>query len=260
MGRRQSAALVILTGLATVALSMALTRRTVDAFKTEPSCSGCPYPGGKMIAFELARSREEVLGVLGPADTPCGVCTRNVLAAQVRVDFGFLLAYSTFNAAIFLFLAPPALATPSPKHRRLARILVGLGLAASLAMLLGDLVENLALLRLAGPAPGFASALGLLVPATRIKWLALPLACLLLAALYVLAHLRFGPGRLLIALAIPYLGAAFYGALALTGSGPGRDARYGQLIGQLVIPWLASLVHATAWLLLSWRSRSTRPS
>jgi hypothetical protein len=257
MDRKSRAVFLILAWIATIALVLWLPRSGRAVLQSEPACSGCPIPPGAMIRFELASSREEVLGILQPADRPCGRCIRRYLDAQNHVDFGFMLAYSALNLAIVLFLAPPALAAEDPRRRRLARLAVGLGIATAVAMLLGDAAENLGLLRLTGAQPDFASALGLLYPATRIKWSALAFESLLIAGLYGFAHWG-GRGRLLTALALPYLAAAIYGFRAVVG-GSSHLGLYGSFYMGLAVAWLSSLLHAGLWLLFARRSSQEAP-
>ncbi len=252
MTRRRAAVFVLVAGLATVALTVGMTQRGAAVRKAEPDCAGCKPPWAGMIRFEIARSRAEVLDVLGPADEPCGRCDRAVFDAQNHVDLGFMAAYSALSAAVALFLAPAA-AGFTPRARTLLR----LALAAAAVMLVGDLAETLALLHLTGhltgPDPAFGPALAVLIPATRLKWGALAAAGFLLAALYPLAH-RHGAGRLLGLLALPYFVAGFAGAVAVV---TGNTDWYARHTTWLAYAWLASLLHAALW--LGWTLLRPRP-
>lgn len=249
MTQRGAAVLVLVAGLATLALTVGMSRSGRAVRQAEPACAGCKIAWDGMILFEIARSRTEVLDVLGPATEPCGRCVRAVFDAQNRVDLGFMAAYSALNAAVALFLAPAAAAF-SPRARTLFR----LALAAAAAMLLGDLAETLVLLHLTGPDPAFGPALAVLIPATRLKWGALAAASLLLAALYPLAHRR-GAGRLLGLLALPYLVAGIAGAVAVV---TGDTDWYARHTSWLAYAWLASLLHAAVW--LGWMLLRRRPA
>jgi hypothetical protein len=257
MDRKRRAIFVILAGIATILFSLWLLPRAVrTARQGEASCAGCRFAGNSMIRFELAGSREEVEDILGPAGSPCGRCVRKILDAENRADFGFMIAYSALNLAIVLFLAVPAL--ESGGRRRLARVLLALGIAGAAAMLLGDATENLALLRLTGPSPDFGSALGLLYPATRLKWSTLAVESLLIAGLYSLSLARRSrPGRWLALLALPYLYAAFCGLRAVTSGG---TTGYGSFFSSLALAWVVSLLHAALWLPLARRASPVRES
>jgi hypothetical protein len=247
MSRKRRALFVLLAGIATLALALWMPRHTEEVRHSTLACIGCRLLPGAMIRFELARDPREVDAVLPPAATDCGRCARRVLDAENHVDFAFMVAYSALSLAIVLFLAPPARA--HPRHGKLARVLTILGCAAAGAMLVGDATENLALLRLTGPAPDVGAALGLLIPATRLKWSTLAVSCLLAAGLYLLAHLSGRGRRLLLALALPYLYAACRGFRAVATSQPDLyTARYGSFFTALAFAWVLSLLHAALWL------------
>ncbi|MEA2693441.1 MAG: hypothetical protein QOJ16_2828 [Acidobacteriota bacterium] len=252
MDRKWRAWFVILAGVATILFTLWLLPRAVrTARQGEVSCVGCRFAGNSMIRFELASSREEVRDILGPADTACGRCIRKVLDAENHADFGFMVSYSALNLAIVLFLAVPLLAGEPSGSRRLARILIALGIAGAFAMLLGDATENLALLRLTGPSPDFESALRLLYPATRLKWSTLAIESLLIAGLYLLSLAgRSRPGRFLALLGLLYLYAAFCGLRAVAS---GETTGYGGFFIALGIAWACSLLHAVVWLCFSRR-------
>jgi hypothetical protein len=241
MDRWKRALFLVAAGLATLALTTWMSRHGRAVKQAEPDCAGCAISWDGMIRFEIATSRQEVSDVLGSADEPCGRCIRKVFDAQNHVDLGFMVAYSALNAAIALFLVPAALAGPGGRR---AKTLLRIVLVAAGAMLLGDLLETLALLHLTGPDPAFGPALAVLIPATRIKWLALGLASLVLAGLYPLAHPR-GLGRLLGLLALPYLVAGVAGLVAVA---TGNTEWYARHITWLAYAWLASLLHAALWL------------
>jgi hypothetical protein len=256
MDRKRWAYVVIVAGIATILFSLwLLPLASRRARQGEPDCAGCRPPAGAMIRFELAGSREEVLSILGPADTPCGRCIRKMLDAENYADFGFMLSYSALNLGIVLFLALPILAGGGTG--RAARTLVALGVAGAVLMLLGDAAENLGLLRLTGPAPDFGSALALLYPATRLKWGTLAVEALLLAGLYALSAFASPrlPGQLLTLLGIPYLLAGGFGLRAVLAGG---TRGYGSFYQWLALAWLLSLLHAAVWLVTSRRPSAVR--
>jgi hypothetical protein len=244
MERWKAAQLVLVAGLATLALTIAMSWRGRAEQRATADCAGCAIPWDGMVRFEIATSPDEVLAVLGPAGAPCGRCTRRVFDVQNRIDLGFLVAYSALNAAVALFLFPAAAAGRDPRRLRLV---LRFTLGAAGAMLLGDLGETLALLHLTGPAPAFDSALAVLIPATRLKWAALALACFLLAGLYLCAYARArGLARLLSLLALPYLVAGLAGTVAVATDDVGW---YGRHITWLAYSWFSSMGFAALWLL-----------
>ena len=237
MDRKRRALFLVVAGLATLALTTWMSWHGRAVKQAEPDCAGCTIPWDGMIRFEIATSREQVTGVLGSAEEPCGRCIRKFFDAQNHIDLGFMVAYSALNAAVALFLFPAVSAG------RRSRILFRIALVAAGAMLVGDFLETLALFHLTGPAPAFGPALAVLLPATRIKWLALAVAGLALAGLY-LDHPR-GPSVFLRLLAYPYLVAGILGLVAVV---TGDTTWYARHITWLAYAWVLSLLHAALWL------------
>ena len=115
-----------------------------------------------ILRFELARSVSEVASLLGAPDTPQGQHLRATLNLINTTDFAFALAYPLLNVAMVAFVAA---------GRTRAFRLVAVALA--LAMSVGDICENRALIALASAAsPDPEQVRGLQI-ATSVKWGAL---------------------------------------------------------------------------------------
>jgi len=196
----------------------------------------CPLPPDALVRFELASSQQQVDAVLRPPGSTCGSLIADTLDAKNRIDFGFMAAYSAFHLAVVLFLVTFG---GIPRGSAWSNVLVRVGAALSLAMLLGDIGENVQLLRLTGstPSPG---AIPLLVVATHAKWLALTLGSFFIAGLYGHRH-GLKPGHLLGLLAVPYLGAGLAGAAALA---TGEISWYVAFGNFLLVAWTCSLLQA----------------
>lgn len=187
-------------------------------------------PKGLGLKLELASSRQEALALLDGAP-------RETLNRSINVDYGFLVAYSILNAALFLFLR--ALAPAGSWLRHPAFVAVGLILAA--LMLVGDAVENQQMQAcihetISGPF--------LLAVFARMKWLALGVASLLLGAAFV--SLPWGPGGVLswIVLAA-YLAAAFFCFQGVWLSKPELGwVPLSRTVGVFFVAWVLSAIRA----------------
>jgi hypothetical protein len=130
-------------------------------------------PKGLGLKLELARSAEEARSLLSPA-------ALKGLDRSIAVDYGFLVSYSLLNAGLFLFLR--GLAPEGSWLRNPAFVVAGLVLAA--LMLVGDAVEDQQMQACIHAFPGTYTGPFLLAVFGRMKWLALGVASLLLAAAF----------------------------------------------------------------------------
>jgi hypothetical protein len=144
-----------------------------------------------IVAVELARTPAEVLAAIGP---PGSGDAREVLARVMKVDFAFLVAYPLLSLAIVAFLT----------RARAARVA---GAALSLAMLVGDALENVAMFGLLDEIT--AQRVAGVMLWTTVKWAALFASALLVDALLA------GRGGVARALALVPLATAVAGAVGL---------------------------------------------
>ena len=148
------------------AVMMALTVVMLVVFPATPARRNLPGLQSPIIGFELARTPDDVAGILGDPGTP----ERADFAARMdrgnRLDFGFMLAYAAFHAAIALRLAA---------RGRLPQGVFVVLLVLAADMLLFDALENreLLILSTAAPSPEMDASLGRLHLFTLLKWYAI---------------------------------------------------------------------------------------
>ena len=148
------------------AVMMALTVVMLVVFPATPARRNLPGLQSPIIGFELARTPEDVAGLLGDFGTP----ERADYAARMDrgnwLDFAFMLAYAAFHAAIALRLAAQG---------RLPQGVFVVLLVLAADMLLFDALENRELLFLstAAPAPEMDASLARLHLFTLLKWYAI---------------------------------------------------------------------------------------
>jgi len=159
---RQPTAMLRIAGLVMIILSVVL----LAVFPTAPARRNLPGIQSPIIGFELARTREDVAGLLGDPGTP----ERAAYAAHMDrgnyLDFAFMVAYAVFHAAIALRLAA---------RGRLSRSLLVVLLVLAADMLVFDALENreLLILSAAEPSPLMDDALARLRVFTLLKWYAI---------------------------------------------------------------------------------------
>jgi len=150
------------SGLVMTVLSVVL----LVVLPATPARRNLPGIQSPIIGFELARTQEDVAGLLGDPGTP----ERADYAARMDrgnwIDFAFMVAYATFHAAIALRLAA---------YGRLPRSLLVVLLVLAADMLVFDALENreLLLLSQAGPSPLMDASLARLRVFTLLKWYAI---------------------------------------------------------------------------------------
>jgi hypothetical protein len=185
-----------------------------------------------VLRFELARSVSEVAALLGAPDSPQGQRLRATLNLINTTDCFFALAYPLLNVAMVAFVAA-----------RRARTWVIIAAALALAMAVGDLLENRALIALASAATPDLEQVRCLQVATSVKWGSLYLCTGVLGA----ALLRGGALRRTVAL-LAFSGAALGLFAVLWPASGGLDPRAlaGRGSSALIVLWLAVLALAIA--------------
>lgn len=232
MSPRALALGTLLCGLGVVGLSFVFV--SMNLRPVEP-LNGA-YADQAILAFELARTPEELARVIGP--NPPGADAQDVRAAMDRanrVDFAYMALYGAFIA----------LACALAAQRRGRRwLLAGVALGALAA--LADLFENLVMLQLTQPDADIVPLLDALRARTLLKWELLAATTALFAAGFI------GGGRLgTVAGGIVVLLALAGGALTLVD-----PARFLTLLsGAITLAWLWQLAYAgTTW----WQLRRSR--
>lgn len=176
-----------------------------------------------LIAFELARTTDDLHAIFGPSPS---ACRATLVAALDRVNVADIVA---FIPAYTVFLCAWLLARRAHAPRA-----AGLGVALSLVAASGDLFENVCMFSLTTRLDAPSVYLSLLPWATALKWLSLAVVAGLVAV--VLASTR--PPRWVAALLhLP--------ALVVTSLAIARPSSWGVAIVQgITLSWLTMLVVA----------------
>lgn len=235
---RKAAGAVVFTGVATLASLGLMHVKSGPAIPphTLPNDAGIK---SSMLWLELAVDRNEVFANLGPSNSDEGIARRRQLDTANYYDFGFMVCYSLFNASLIYFVTHLNLY----RFRKLLRLRVflGLGLILAGAMLLGDIVENLQLLRLtkAHTHEGIlTSTMESLMYWTRVKWGAIFIMALMLCAGYT-AYFRRVQTLLLSAV---YAVAGVSGLVAISWI-EARPLLESISVPAITLAWLFSLLH-----------------
>jgi hypothetical protein len=194
--RRLAAFAAVLTGCAT--LASVIVMRVAAGPEVPPHAYPNTY-GFKstMLWFELAASVDEVFENLGTPESETGQARRLQLDTANRYDFAFMVCYSLYNAALIYFVTHLNVYRFTELLR--LRVFLVLGILLSLAMLVGDVIENqqlLMLTRLRFNDEISAYVVNRLQYWTRVKWGAIFAVCLMLSAGYT-AYFRRIPTLLL---------------------------------------------------------------
>lgn len=224
-------------------------REALQVLNGETPADACvPTRIARLLDASTAEARCISRGV-SAGDCGRGVprCIRRGMAAQVRADYVFIPCYSALTLALFLFVGTFWDAPAQERKRPFAAWgLPAVGVLLALAMAVGDVRENLqlaAILRLAetDPAPEaeIATRLPLLAQAGTLKWGALALSAVLLAAFW---RSRSSPRRVWVP---RLLGLAAAGALAAGLLQGCWRMVYAGMAG-LGLLWSAGLLHALA--------------
>ncbi len=122
----------VVAGLLVVALAAVL----MPMFPSQ-GAGYAPGYGEPVYAFEMARTRADLLAVFGASEDPARASRIAAMDRANYVDFGFAAAYGSFVALFFL-------AASRESEQRIWLLLTGLGITAGVA----DAVENMILLEL----------------------------------------------------------------------------------------------------------------
>jgi hypothetical protein len=146
-----------------VAGLVVLVLAVVSAAIEQPQpCGALPTHYAPVIAFELARTRADLVALFGAEPSTCRAAMVATMNAANWADlFLFMPAYGVFLA--FFFVGQKA------HGGRIAQLGVRLAIVAGVA----DVVENLFLFRVTANVDAAEPWLGALAIATGIKWLAL---------------------------------------------------------------------------------------
>jgi hypothetical protein len=216
--------------LAAGLLVLAVTLLSATQEPVRP-CGNLPQNYAPIIAFELARSAEDldaIFGNRGPLLSRCGALVVLRMDAINLVDvLVYIPAYGVFMAFFFLGM----------RARNAA--LGTLGLRVAVVAALGDFAENACLMSLT-PAVDPSSAWFALLPwATGVKWLGLGVAAAIAAAIYV----KSAGARAWNSVAALMCAAAFLGTVAAIAA----PAKFGPIVGLGVgLSWLAYLITVSA--------------
>ena len=237
---RRRALFVVFTGLATivsVVVMVTMAGKEVPPHKI-PNDSGLH---STMLWFELAYTPQEIFDNLGPIDSPHGATRRLHLDVTNKYDYGFMVCYSLFNAALIYLVTH--LNVYRLKSLIKLRVFLVFGLLLCVAMLVGDIVENMQLLELTKSLSvediERTNLMANLVYWTRIKWGAIFVACLMLSAGYA-SYFRRIPTLLLPAV---YAVAGISGLIAISLADT-RIVMEMLSTRAIAVGWTASLLHA----------------
>ena len=237
---RRRALFVVLTGLATivsVVVMVTMAGKEVPPH-TVPNDAGLH---STMLWFELAYTPKEIFDNLGPISSQHGPIRRLQLDIANRYDFAFMVCYSLFNAALVYLVTH--LNVYRLKSLIKLRVFLVLGLLLCVAMLVGDIVENLQLLELTKTQSVAdierTNLMTTLVYWTRIKWGAIFIVCLMLSAGYA-SYFRRIPTLLLPAV---YAVAGISGLIAISLADT-RIVMEMLSTRAIAVAWFASLLHA----------------
>lgn len=185
------AGLTVLTGLATVAITVAFS------VLPEVAAAGACWAPGKVVDFELARTLAQLLKVFGP---PADACRAPIVVAMDAVNQldvkAYIPSYTAFAICAAMFLG-------GEFRRPLVLAAIGVALVA----LAGDYLETFTLLRITQGLDGSADLLARSSLGAWIKFAALALHAFLLARICMAGDTR--RPILAMLLLLPMAGTAF---------------------------------------------------
>lgn len=193
-------------------------------------CGNLPQNYAPIIAFELARSADDLEAIFGsgpPWDSCRALVVEQMDAINLVDVLVYIPAYGVFMA--FFFLGMRA------RHAALAT----LGLRVAVVAVLGDFTENACLMSLTPVLDPSSAWFALLPWATGVKWLGLGIAAAIAAAIYV----KSAGARAWNIVAALMCAAAFFGTVAAIAA----PAKFGPSVGLGVgLSWLMYLITAAA--------------
>ncbi len=212
--------------LAAGLLVLAVTLMTATQEPVRP-CGNLPHNYAPIIAFELARTAEDLQAIFGTHGSCRAAVVERMDAINLVDVLVYIPAYGVFMAFFFLGM-----------RARNAALGI-LGFRVALVAVLGDFAENACLMSLT-PAVDPSSAWFALLPwATGVKWLGLGVAAAIAAAIYV----KSAGARAWSIVAALLCAAAFLSTAAAIAV----PTMFGPLVGPGVgLSWLAYLVTAAA--------------
>lgn len=229
----------VITGIATIG-SVVLMQVMAGPEVPPHSTGNAAGFHSTMLWFELALTPKEIFDNLGPINSDAGQARRLNLDIANKYDFAFMVCYSLYNASLIYLVTH--LNVYRLKSLLKLRVFMVLGILLSIAMLVGDIVENVQLLELTKVLYAEdiqQSTMSSLIYWTRVKWGAIFAVCIMLSAGYA-SYFRRIPTLLLPA---AYAVAGVSGVIAISVA----DARVVMeyiSIRAITIAWAASLVHA----------------
>ncbi|NUM54089.1 MAG: hypothetical protein HUU46_10635 [Candidatus Hydrogenedentes bacterium] len=238
-GARRTGYLVVVTGIATIAsvIVMSTMAGPEVAPHTKPNSGGF---SSTMLWFELALTPREIFENLGPTNSEEGRARRLQLDITNKYDFAFMVCYSMYNASLVYLVTH--LNVYRLRSLLKLRVFLALGILLSIAMLVGDIVENVQLLELTRVANADdiqESTMSSLIYWTRVKWGAIFAVCIMLSAGYA-SYFRRIP-TLLIPAAYALAGVSGMIAISIPEA---RVVMEYISIHAITFAWAASLLHA----------------
>lgn len=243
--------LVLLAGFAMIATFILLAVESGGGVVHPLEYPNQPGFSQAIIWFELLQSPEEVKQVIGEPSTDEGIRLRHVMDTINKYDFLYMVCYPLLFAALVVFVH--ALLVNKGYQMSHGRTLVFIGLFLSAVMFVGDVLENIQLLKISAYSnlsdikPNLLTTLQI---ATRIKSVPIFLVSLLLAYFYIL---YFGLSFSVI-LPIVYCSSAILGLIGIS-FGSARflvETSY----SLLALVWFLSIIHGGVWYLRSKKARA----
>ncbi|WP_340644689.1 hypothetical protein [Phenylobacterium sp.] len=168
------AGLTVLTGLATIAVTIAFQ------MLPEVIAAGKCWTPGKVVDFELARTLAQLLNVFGP---PADACRAPIVTAMDAVNDldvrAYIPSYTAFEICAAMFLG-------GSFRKPLVMAAIGVALVA----LAGDYLETLILLQITQAVDGSADLLARSSAGAWIKFAGLALNALLLSRICMASDTR----------------------------------------------------------------------
>lgn len=192
-----------------------------------------------MYWFERVESVDDLFSALGQPNTEEGMRIRHAMDCINKIDFAFMFAYSIFFACLYVFFASRR------KHegrRNIMNLVIAAGIIVSCLMLLGDIFENIQLLKLtkvSSEAEVDVSVIALLMFFTRLKWFTLFFASIGFAVVCASGASR---NRWWYPLALVYATSAIIGFASFFI--PGFESALELSANLMGAGWLISTIHA----------------
>lgn len=189
-----------------------------------------------ILDFELVRSKSEAYSLLGDYREKEGQETRQILDRINFYDFPFILSYSAYIFCILLFLRSRVSGTQNIFLQN--KMILYLGAGFSVLMGLGDILENIQLLKITEAVTADAisdSNITNLIIWTNIKWVSIFLSCILISVFYFYDKSKFR-----IPMSAVYLTCGILGLITFIE--PSRLAE--PVSGFLSVCWTGTLVQS----------------